>query len=276
MTRHTRYIDCSYTHQTRTTITRTQVRDGFVFAPRYNQLNSAGSERSDASGMFIPKAREFVSYFGFSNPPLLFDNDADGDGIGDRSDQISTLGGRRREIISSIEAIENPINVVAYFGHGHDSRLLSAGFRNQNHREILADAIASKAQGVGSIVVILYACSSGSLVDGGFAKELWGDLVKRKVSSTIFGHETSGRAHSNPYKRRFPGGSYVIEPNSRLWNVWRRALNDSDLWMRFAFMEPYMIERELETRLSAEATTPARTRSRRQRRVGPTGVSDNS
>ena len=276
MTRHTRYIDYSYTTSiARTTISRTQVRDGFVFAPRYNQLNSAGNERSDASGMFIPKAREFVSFFGFSNPPLFFDNDADGDGIGDRSDQIRTLGGRRREIISTIEAIENPINVVAYFGHGHDARLLSAGFRNDNHREALADAIASKSQGVGLVVVILYACHSGSRVDGGFAKELWADLLNRGIRSTIFGHETRGRTHSNPNKRRYPGGSYIIEPNSRLWNEWGKALIDSDLWMRFAFMEPHMIERELETRLATEATTSERTRSRRQRRVGPIGLSDN-
>ena len=275
MTRHTRYIDYTYTPRSQTTISRIQVQDGFVFAPRYNQLNSSGGEKSDASGMFIPKAQEFVSYFGFSNPPLLFDNDADNDGIGDRSDEISTLGGRRREILSSIEAIENPINVVAYFGHGYDSSLLSAGFRNDNHRESLADAIASKAQGVGSIVVILYACHSGSRVDGGFARELYEDLLSRGVRSTIFGHETRGRAHSNPNKRRYPGGSYVIDPNSRLWNVWSRALVDSDLWMRFPFMEPYMIERELEARLATEATTTVRTKSRRQRRVGPIGISDN-
>lgn len=273
MIRHTEYIDYSYSPRSHTTISRSQVQDGFVFAPRFNQLNNAGRERSDASGMFIPKAREFVSFFGFSNPPLYFNNDANNDGIGDRSDQISTLGGRRREIISTIDAIENPINVVAYFGHGYDSRLLSAGFRNDRHREALADAIASKSQGV--VVVILYACHSGSNVDGGFAKELWADLLNRDIRSTIFGHETKGRAHSNPHKRRYPGGNYVIEPNSRLWNVWRQALNDSDLWMRFPFMEPHMIERELEIRLTTEATTSVRTKSSRQRRVGPIGISDN-
>lgn len=71
MTRHTRYIDYTYTPKSRTTISRTQVRDGFVFAPRYNQLNRAGRVISDASGMFIPKARDFVSYFGFSNAALF-------------------------------------------------------------------------------------------------------------------------------------------------------------------------------------------------------------
>ena len=112
--------------------------------------------------MFIPKARQFTSYFGFSNPPLFFDNDSDDDGIGDRNDLLRTLGTRRREILTTIAAIDNPINVVAYFGHGHDSKLLSAGFRNDSHREAFADAIVGKSQGVGSIVVILYACSSGS------------------------------------------------------------------------------------------------------------------
>lgn len=266
----TRYIDYSYSSRALTTISRAQVLDGFVFAPRYDQQGLR-----DSSRMFSPKARDFVTYYGFSNPPLLFDNDANEDGIGDRSDQISTLGGRRREILSTIEAIQNPINVVAYFGHGYDSRLLSAGFRNDSHREDLAEAITSKSQGVGLIVVILYACHSGSNVEGGFAKELWADLFTRGVRSTIFGHETRGPAHSNPYKRRFPGGNYVIEPNSSLWNVWCQALSDSDLWMRYPFMEPHIIERELETRLATETTTPERTRSRRHRRVGPTGVSEN-
>lgn len=270
MSRNASYIGYSYAPRATTTLQRNQVRDGFVFAPRHDQQNL-----HDASGMFIPKAQEFVSYFGFSNPPLLFDNDANNDGVGDRSDQLGTLGGRRREIITTIEAIENPINVVAYFGHGYDSRLLSAGFRNDNHRETFADAIANKSRGVGLVVVILYACRSGAFVDGGFARELYGDLLRRGVRSTIFGHETSGPAHSNPNKRRYPGGSYVIEPNSRLWNVWGRALNDSDLWMRYPFMEPHVIERELEERLATESTTSERTRSRRQRRVGSTGKSDN-
>lgn len=274
MTRNTRYIGYSHAPRAITTLQLNQVQDGFVFAPRYNQLNSAGQMRSDASSVFIPKAQEFINFFSLSNPLLLFDNDANNDEIGDRSDLISSLGGRRREILSAIDTIQNPINVVAYFGHGADRRLLSAGFRNESHRGLLADAIANKSRGMGRLVVVLYACSSGSLVDGGFARELYSDLRTRGISSTVFGHETPGYATKNPYKRKYPGGSWIVEPDTRLWSIWRQTLRDprSDLWIRYPFMEPYQIVSELEAILALESTTPLRARHAQQRRVGPSGL----
>ncbi len=257
------YIPYSYSGLERTTLSRHQVRNGFVFSPQYNARRSDGSMKSDASSVFIPRAREFADFYGFSSPVLFFDNDSNNDGVSDGNH----LRLRRTEIIDAIDNITGTINVVAYFGHGSSTGLLSAGFRSSAHREMFAEAIARKSQG--RVVVILYACRSGSV--GGFARELWVDLQNHGVRSTIFGHETSGPATKNPYKRKYPGGAWVIEPNSRLWPTWIDALNNSDLWIRYPFLEPHALATELESRLTAETTVRRISRTGRRRQVGPIG-----
>jgi hypothetical protein len=257
------YIPYSYVGLERTTLLRHQIRNGFVFSTQYNSRRSNGRMKSDASSVFIPKAREFSDYFEFSSPVLVFDNDSDNDGVSDGDN----LRLRRREIIDAIDNISGTLNVIAYFGHGSSTGLLSAGFRSSAHRELFAEAIARKSND--RVVVILYACRSGSV--GGFARELWTDLLNHGVRSTIFGHETSGHATKNPYKRRYPGGAWVVEPGSRLWPTWIDALNNSNLWIRYPFLEPHALRTELESRLTAETTVRRISRTGRRRQVGPIG-----
>jgi hypothetical protein len=257
------YIPYSYAGSERTTLSRHQIRNGFVFSPQHNARRSNGSMKSDASTVFIPKAREFANYYGFSSPVLIFDNDSNNDGVADDGQ----LGLRRTEIIDAIDNITGTINVIAYFGHGSNTGLLSAGFRTPAQRDLFAEAIARKSDG--KVVVILYACRSGSV--GGFARELWIDLNNHGVRSTVFGHETSGPATSNPYKRRYPGGAWVIEPNSRLWQTWIDALNNSDLWIRYPFLESQELARELESRLTTETTVRRISRTGRRRQGAPLG-----
>ncbi len=257
------YIPYSYAGLERTTLLRHQIRNGFVFSPQYNARRSDGSMKSDASSVFIPNAREFADYYGFSSPVLIFDNDSNNDGVADGNQ----LRLRRTEIIDAIDNITGTINVIAYFGHGSSTGLLSAGFRTSAQRELFAEAIARKSDG--RVVVVLYACRSGSV--GGFARELWVDLNNHGVRSTVFGHETSGPATKNPYKRRYPGGAWVIEPNSRLWSTWIDALNNSDLWIRYPFLEPHALATELESRLTAETTVRRISRTGRRRQVAPIG-----
>lgn len=198
------------------------VRNGFVFAPRYNR-----SGRSDGA-YFTSRARRFCTFHGF-NEPLIFDNDGDDDG----TDDDDRIGLRRREIYRAVEASEGGIDVVAYFGHGSERGLLSAGIGPAAVPGFV-DRLAPKCSK--TVVVILYACRCGARE--GIGSRLRTEFRRNNVDAIVFAHQTSGDTASNPHKRRFPSGDYLVEPGSDRFQAWHRALRDTDLWMRYPFLEP--------------------------------------
>ena len=230
LTRNLYYSD--HVPAARTTIPMAEVRSGFVFAPRYNR-----SARSDAS-TFQTCARQFAARVNLSHV-FRFDNDGDND-ANHTADSTNTRA-RRSEIIEALDRCSPKLDVVAYFGHGSGTGLTSAGFRAPNVEQF-ATAISRNAKS--RIVVVLYACNAGRV--GGFGQELYRLLMSKGTSATVFGHENVGHATRNPYVRRFPGGDLLIQPNSRLWPRWRRGLRESDLWIRFPFMEPHQLRDELQ------------------------------
>lgn len=216
-----------------TTLQPAQIHKGFVFAPLYRSASRPGDAHT-----FQNRARQFCSLYGLQ-APLLFDNDGDNDRQHLADD--SRLATRRNEILDALNACSGPLDLVAYFGHGAPHGLLSAGISGPVATRVFAEAIARKASP--RMVVVLNACSCGR--PGGFAEELCRELIARGVRATVFGHDVPGHATNNPTKRRYPGGSYLIEPGSSSYNGWRQALWNSDLWARYPFMEPDALARAI-------------------------------
>jgi hypothetical protein len=82
-----------------------------------------------------------------------------------------------------------------------------------------------------------------------------------KVHCSVVAHVNAGHATHNPRVRRFEGrgspmggtgGSWIVAPGSKLWKPWVRALQKTDLRLRFPLMSIGEIHREL---LSGELTS---------------------
>jgi hypothetical protein len=198
------------------------VRNGFVFAPRYNKAG-----RRDGS-YFTSRARRFCTHHGFADP-LIFDNDGDDDG----EDDHERIGARRREIYRAIDDAEDGIDAIAYFGHGSERSLLSAGI-GPAAVPGLVDRFAQKC--AKRVVVILYACRCGAR--GGIGSRMREEFRRNGVDAIVFAHQTSGDTAANPHKRRYPNGDYLVEPGTDRFLEWQAALRDTDLWMRYPFIEP--------------------------------------
>ena len=209
----------------RTTIAASQIDKGFAFAPMYRSRIRLGDANT-----FQSRARMFCQYYGL-HQPMFFNNDGDNDAEHFADNQ--GLAARRAAIITALDESPKPIDVVAYFGHGFRRGLSSAGFFGETGVQEFANVLARNANR--RLVVILNACSSGA--PGGFANQLCGALLVRGIHATVFAHQVSGHATNNPTKRRYPGGEYLVEPGSRYYLAWRRKLWESDLWLRYPFME---------------------------------------
>ena len=226
-----RAVHFEYIPRETTTILPSQVRNGFVFAPRYHSKKKPGDANT-----FQSRARQFCRYYGLRQP-FIFDNDGNNDS--DHYDDQFDLAARRGSIIEAVDSGSRPLDVVAYFGHGGRRGLISAGFLGERGLREFANALVRNANR--RLVVILYACRTGH--PGSFADQLCGALIARGVHATVFAHETSGHTTNNPSKRRYPGGDYVIEPGSIYYSEWLRRLWETDLWLRYPFMEPNEIMR---------------------------------
>lgn len=151
-------------------------------------------------------------------------------------------------------------DTIAFFCHGYKTGLQFGATMQNAHK--LASAI--KIACITEPTIILYACSAGRDGDnetddeddpgpggdGGFADKLRDELGKIGVRATIWAHTTAAHTTRNPYLRRFDpgemaGGHWVIEPYSRLWQPWRKALQGS-LRFRFMCLKQDQLEAELE------------------------------
>lgn len=218
-----------------------------LFAPAYNTPN-----RKDASGAFQPEARKFIAANKLAAMLSLFDSNR-------------ALPDRRAEV-SRVLARQTDVQVFGFFCHGWRDGI-QAGFRSRDV-QTLADLMV--LGGTHYCTVVLYACDAARDADadrdddtqpgpggeGGFA-----DLVAQAMSSRgwqgrLLAHSTPGHTTTNPNVRVWsPGaserGAWLVEPRSKLWGPWRRALL-SDLRFRYPFLSRSEIEAELGREASNE------------------------
>ena len=203
--------------------------DVIAFVPQFN----TGRKR-DATGAFQPEAKAFVSRNG--GRIIMVDN-------------RQTDEHMRKQVLKGLSVATLRTSVVAFFCHGQSSKI-QFGFNLKNVGE-LAQAI--NHVGHPNPIVPLYACSTahgrvGPAVggDGGFADALRDALCSHgSVDCVVDAHTTAGHTTCNPYVRRFEGrgspvggigGSYIVQPGSKLWPKWRLALRETDLRFRFPLM----------------------------------------
>jgi hypothetical protein len=215
----------------------------------YPRFNSAG--KSDATGAFAPKAREFLQVHGLpwtADTTVVFDN----------TTQFPT---RMADMRRALRVPRPGLRTVAFFCHGWKDGI-QAGYRS-NTVGALAELLSRVCEG-NCENVLLYACDNGRDADddrkddlldsvggdGGFADLLRDEFRRKGDPVRIFAHTKEGHTTSNPYVRVFEaqesfGGRFVIEPGSDLWGPWRRALAGTDLWARFPFLSRQELEAEL-------------------------------
>ena len=202
---------------------------GLIFAQAINM-----EARHDASGAFIPGARQFARAHGLSEPIWLKDKN-------DRKLMIETI------------ATARDLDVIAYFGHGTRSSLPSADIRWE-HLPQLSEAVRGAAGA--NCRVILYACTTG--IEGCFANQL-AKILNYDV--TVWGHTCAGHSFTNPYVTRFPyqpdGSPYLVEPHGPLWQDWYKLIKGkSDIWTRFPFLSKAAVETEIRTGTAQNVVDP--------------------
>ena len=172
------------------------------------------------------------------------------------------LAVRRKHAVERIgQEQRGTVGLFAYFGHGLNDGI-QLGFKMAHVRQ-LADAIARVSKP--ELTVALYACDTGQDDDaddrddlkpgpggdGGFADALRGHLFLLGVKATVYAHAGTGHTTRFPYVRVFEpgelgGGSWLVEPGSKLWKPWVSALRNTSLRLRFPMMTQAEIEAELQ------------------------------
>lgn len=221
-----------------------------VISPQHNTEG-----KRDATGAFIPEAREFCRVHKLGTIVRLFNNNLP---MAARAVQVGEW--IKREAPDSIDT-------VALFGHGWKDGI-QHGFRLRDVERLaglLADVCTRTPR------IILYCCDTardhdemreddlapGPGGDGGFADKLRDQLGHRGIGATIYAHTTAGHTTRNPWVRRFDpdemaGGHYVIKSTDELWLRWVRGLR-TDLRFRFPFMTQAEIEHALRSQIDGVA-----------------------
>jgi hypothetical protein len=158
---------------------------------------------------------------------------------------------RFRDLCAAIERTQP--GIVAYFGHGLRDRLPQCGATLANvHR--LAEAL--RTCGTHPRIALFSCLAADDLAhgrddapggDGGYADSLRDACVKHGAFGVqVDAHVTAGDAVANPHVRRFAGpedkdhigGQWLVEPRSKLWRAWDKALEPvskggEDYWLKF-------------------------------------------
>lgn len=198
-----------------------QAKRGIIFVQKHN------SHGHDATGAFLPKAKEFANYYGITDVHYI-DNHKDGKE-------------RAKELLTTLAAAKTNLEVVAYFGHGLSYGLATAQiykYDNGGVREFskaLRKVVGAEAR------LLLYACSAG--VRGGWAEMLSGAMGP---NLHIFGHDRAGHCSTNPYVTHYPAGGpgseYLIpgtthHPQWKNWVCQLKCERTKDpMWLRFPWM----------------------------------------
>jgi hypothetical protein len=191
----------------------------------------------DATGAFIPEAREFVRIHGGALELLDV-----------RQNQAARIADTMR-ILQRYSG--TGYDCVAFFMHGFRDGL-QCGFTLRN-RTTLARALGGVL--TGPRAVALYACDAARDADddrrddddsgpggvGGFASVLATDLGTGHVDA----HSTAAHTTKNPYLRRFGAdgvGHWIADPAGPLWARWRKKLQVD---RRFRLSFPLMTAEEI-------------------------------
>jgi hypothetical protein len=224
-----------------------------------SSVNSKG--RKDASGAFVPEARNFAKYHGVPESNFIR-VDCVRKKAAERAEAVRTELVKRRE--------GGKLRAIAFFGHGWPSGI-QFGYNIKNCYAF-ANLIASCSSD--DVKIGLFACLAaensirdtkrkkiGPATDGGFADRLRDALVGCGVKSGwIDGHKTAGHTTWNPYVVRFlcedvddpeygaVGGGWIVEPGSKYWKRWVSALRSNTRNLRWN----YFLEEELRIKNSLE------------------------
>lgn len=218
-----------------------------AFAPMHNTKG-----RKDATGAFIPEAKRFLRHHGIDPSCNLFLIDNKQSKKKMREDVIT--------ILNNLNAAFTPHcgTAVAFFCHG-TKQGIQFSF---NVRNVAGLAKALVSFGGASVIVPLYACSTGRDRDrdklddlqdvggdGGFADVLRDTLCDAGGTQCVVDAHTSvGHTTRNPNVRRFLGsavggidGFYIVSRHKRkLWRTWRKALRTD-----YRFVFPFLAIEEI-------------------------------
>jgi hypothetical protein len=195
----------------------------FAITPTNNQ-----DDKKDATGAFIPGAQKFANAFKgsfrkFNNLP----------------------GESKKSFLKTIvDEAPNGLDLFAYFGHGWNTQLGSAGINTDGDIDQLAEILKKKLNP--GAIIILYACYAG--IENGFSTKLQKKLGGYNI--WIYGHSTLGHSFANPdvtevQEARNPRFRRLYPASSPLRSPWNEALHYTDMWIRFPVMWDEYIDREL-------------------------------
>src|SRR5262249_4216969 len=214
---------------------------GFIFASYVNDPNHGGT---DATGAFRIGAKAFKEIHNIKQDICWFD----------WHDKDASL---RRQILHGLTTAASGtdgLDVVAYFGHGKDHGLTSAGFYSKkNSPEITPDvqalATAIMMNSKANVRVVLYCCSAGGLTNS-LGSALSAALLPTKA--VIFGHTSAKHSYCNPDVGVFDAnhvGRHFITEKGQLWNKWVAELNRATgahpekhpLWAQYPFLNRFQL-----------------------------------
>ncbi|MCP4642601.1 MAG: hypothetical protein GY851_19305 [bacterium] len=221
----------------------------------YSDTNVAG--KHDASGAFAPEAEAFAKFHGVYR----------GNVIGMCLPRVRRST-RRARVYHALSEARN-LRTVVFFGHGWPDGI-QFGFLREDIPDLVDHLRVSCAP---DVRVVLYACLAaendkrdnhrgepGPATDGGFCDLLRDEMVRQGLDGGwVDGHKTAGHTSFNPYLVRFyaedvddpefgaVGGSWIVQPRSRLWRAWVNALRNKKVGLRYQFpvMEGHAIRRIL-------------------------------
>lgn len=217
----------------------------------YSSSNSEG--RHDATGAFIPEAKEFQKFYSVPEENML------------PVPCTQLKADKRREAVCMFLRNKSDIDLVAIACHGW-SQGIQMGF-TLPHAITLAKYLSMACKPTARIA--LYCCSTasgnteavniGPATDGGFADVLRDNLLGLGFNGGwIDAHKTAGHCTQNPYVVRFyldptlantqgeiTGGDWLVSPKNPLWRAWARNLK-KDL----RFLYPMKTELEIKTMLT--------------------------
>jgi hypothetical protein len=208
----------------------------------YSSKNS--HVKKDATGAFIPEARAFARHYTVPDEHVI--------GI----DCSQPKRQRRAQVLEGIESVEG-LEGLLFFCHGWPTGI-QFGF-NLRNLDVLAALISGHS--ADDIKIGLMACLTaenrerdnevddvGPATDGGFAdqlRDMLADMGQKK--GWIDGHKTAGHTSWNPRVVRFlledvteeddkhQGGAWIVQPGSRYWKRWRKALKNNTGNLRYEF-----------------------------------------
>jgi len=208
--------------------------------------------KHDASGAFIPEAKEFALCSDAPAANIL------------ALDCVRQKPFRRRLEVEKFAAIHSrgkKADLLAIFCHGW-SNGLQIGY-GKNSADEFVNVLKTCCRR--DVKIVLYACSTASATkqvkakkigpgtNGGFADVLRDEMLKQGFrGGWIDAHLTAGHTTRNPFVVRFltepifedefdvPGGQWLIQPKTKLWKSWRRALL-TDFRFEFPTLQDYEI-----------------------------------